>query len=78
MPLAGDTAESYFGSCHLMELPFVFDELCLPTLHGPDALLGTEPPPDSLAARVHAAWAPIRDLRRPRLACLPPSAPTVE
>ena len=47
------TAESYFGSCHLMELPFFFDELCLPTLHGPDALLGTEPPPDSLAARVH-------------------------
>jgi hypothetical protein len=40
-----------------MELPFVFDELCLPTLHRPDALPGTEPPPDRLAARVHAAGA---------------------
>ena len=35
-----------------MELPFVFDELCLPTLHGPDALLGTEPPPDTACAAI--------------------------
>ena len=72
------TAESYFGSCHLMELPFVFDELCLPTLHGPDARPGTEPPPDSLAGRVHAAWARFATSGDPGCACLPPSAPTVE
>jgi para-nitrobenzyl esterase len=44
------------GACHLMELPFVFDQAGLPALHGPGALLGTQPPPPDLAARVHATW----------------------
>jgi len=48
--------DGQLGSCHLLELPFVFDKVGLPALHGPDALLGTTPPPDDLAARVHAAW----------------------
>ncbi len=48
--------DGQLGSCHLLELPFVFDKVDLPALHGPDALLGTTPPPDDLAARVHAAW----------------------
>ena len=44
------------GACHLMELPFVFDQAGLPALHGPGALLGPQPPPGDLAARVHATW----------------------
>jgi para-nitrobenzyl esterase len=44
------------GSCHLLELPFVFDKVDLAALHGPNALLGTTPPPGDLAARVHTAW----------------------
>jgi para-nitrobenzyl esterase len=44
------------GACHLMELPFVFDQAGLPALHGPGALLGTQPPPGDLATRVHATW----------------------
>jgi len=44
-----------------MGLPFVFDELCLPTLHRPGALPGTEHRLDRLAARVHAGRGPIRD-----------------
>lgn len=44
------------GSCHLMELPFVFDRADLPALHGPAALLGTTAPPADLASRMHQAW----------------------
>jgi para-nitrobenzyl esterase len=39
-----------------LELPFVFDKTGLPALHGSRALLGAQPPPRDLAARVHATW----------------------
>ena len=39
------------GASHVMELPFVFDQLHLPALHGPQALLGDVAPPSELAAR---------------------------
>ncbi|WP_067840434.1 hypothetical protein [Nocardia lijiangensis] len=42
------------GATHIVELPFVFDNL-LPTFQGADGLLGT-PAPAALAARVHRAW----------------------
>ncbi|MCS7478471.1 carboxylesterase/lipase family protein [Umezawaea endophytica] len=45
-----------FGAGHVVELPFVFDRLDLPSLHGPNALLGTTAPPADLAARTHRAW----------------------
>ncbi|WP_433679188.1 carboxylesterase/lipase family protein [Nocardia sp. CA-119907] len=42
------------GATHIVELPFVFDNL-LPTFQSADGLLGT-PAPAPLAARVHRAW----------------------
>lgn len=33
------------GASHVMDLPFVFDQLHLPALHGPQALLGDTTPP---------------------------------
>ncbi|MCE4941532.1 carboxylesterase family protein [Streptomyces albulus] len=44
------------GAAHTTELPFVFDRLDLPALHGPHGLLGPTPPPARLAARMHGAW----------------------
>jgi para-nitrobenzyl esterase len=44
------------GSAHLMELPFVFEQLDVPGLTGPSALLGTETAPQSLATRLHSSW----------------------
>jgi para-nitrobenzyl esterase len=44
------------GATHAMELPFVFDRIGVPQLHGPTAILGTDEPPAELAARMHAAW----------------------
>jgi len=51
-----DALGGHLGACHLMELPFVFDRIGLPALHGPDGLLGESPSPPELATRVHAAW----------------------
>lgn len=48
--------DGQLGASHTMELPFVFDRLDLPSLHGPQALLGTSGPPADLAARMHQAW----------------------
>jgi para-nitrobenzyl esterase len=44
------------GAAHVMELPFVFDLVRLPALHGPQALLGTAEPPRDLAPRMHQTW----------------------
>lgn len=44
------------GASHVMELPFVFDQLHLPALHGPQALLGDAAVPGELATDVHGAW----------------------
>ncbi|WP_406301232.1 carboxylesterase family protein [Streptomyces sp. NBC_00885] len=48
--------DGQLGAGHTMELPFVFDRLDLPSLHGPQALLGTSELPADLAARTHQAW----------------------
>ncbi len=66
------------GCCHLMELPFVFDVVELPALHGPDALLGTAPPPGDLAHRVHAAWVRFAAGRDPGWAPYTPARPGVQ
>ncbi|MEU9190981.1 carboxylesterase family protein [Streptomyces sp. NPDC048484] len=44
------------GAAHTVELPFVFDNVQLPGLHGPQALLGTAAPPADLARRMHETW----------------------
>lgn len=44
------------GASHVMELPFVFDQVSLPALRGRDALLGDVEPPTELAASMHRAW----------------------
>ena len=51
-----DALRGRLGAAHLMELPFVFDNVKLPNLHGPNAVLGTSPPPPDLAARMHRSW----------------------
>jgi para-nitrobenzyl esterase len=66
------------GSCHLLELPFVFDKVDLPALRGPDALLGTEPPLDDLAARVHATWVRFATHGDPGWPAYSEAAPTVQ
>ncbi len=48
--------DGQLGAAHTTELPFVFDRLDLPALHGPHGLLGPTPPPARLAARMHGAW----------------------
>jgi len=44
------------GAAHTVELPFVFDVADEPWLHGDTGLLGPDPVPEGLAARVHGAW----------------------
>jgi para-nitrobenzyl esterase len=66
------------GSCHLMELPFVFDTAGLPALHGPGALLGTPPPPGDLAARVHATWVRFATHGDPGWPAYSQATPTVQ
>ncbi|OKH99392.1 carboxylesterase [Streptomyces sp. CB02923] len=44
------------GAAHAVELPFVFDRVDLPRLHGPGRLLGPDAPPAELAARMHGSW----------------------
>ncbi|MBJ3809699.1 carboxylesterase family protein [Streptomyces flavofungini] len=48
--------DGQLGAAHAVELPFVFDLVHLPELHGPTTLLGPETPPADLAARMHATW----------------------
>lgn len=51
-----DAVDGHLGAAHVMELPFVFDRLTLPSLRGPYALLGTTEPPAELAAEIHRSW----------------------
>ncbi|KFU78550.1 para-nitrobenzyl esterase [Amycolatopsis lurida] len=44
------------GAAHTVELPFVFDVAGEPWLHGEAGLLGPDPAPEGLAARMHGAW----------------------
>ncbi|MBB5105435.1 carboxylesterase/lipase family protein [Streptomyces spectabilis] len=48
--------EGRLGAAHTVELPFVFDIADEPWLHGDTRLLGPDPAPPGLAARVHGAW----------------------
>jgi para-nitrobenzyl esterase len=51
-----DANDGRLGASHVMELPFVFDRLSLPSLRGPRGLLGNAEPPAPLAARIHRSW----------------------
>ncbi|MFD5628490.1 carboxylesterase/lipase family protein [Streptomyces sp. NPDC127072] len=51
-----DALDGQLGASHVMELPFVFDRLALPSLHGPRGLLGGTEPPAPLAAGMHRSW----------------------
>ncbi|GIE76313.1 carboxylic ester hydrolase [Actinoplanes philippinensis] len=51
-----DSLGGRLGASHVMELPFVFDIAHRPSLHGPNALLGTTAAPSGLATRMHDAW----------------------
>jgi carboxylesterase type B len=49
---ASTAFDGRLGSCHALEIPFVFDNL---HKRGVELLMGSEPPP-SLAGAMHAAW----------------------
>lgn len=51
-----DAIDGQLGASHVMELPFVFDRLSLPSLSGPRGLLGNAEPPAALATRIHQTW----------------------
>ncbi|MET8629049.1 carboxylesterase family protein [Kitasatospora sp. NPDC004669] len=51
-----DAVDGRLGASHVMELPFVFDHLSLPSLRGPRGLLGTTEPSAPLATRIHRSW----------------------
>lgn len=51
-----DAIDGRLGASHVMELPFVFDRLSLPSLRGPRGLLGNAEPPAPLAAQIHRSW----------------------
>jgi para-nitrobenzyl esterase len=44
------------GAAHTVELPFVFDVVEEPWLHGDTGLLGPHPAPRALADEMHGAW----------------------
>jgi para-nitrobenzyl esterase len=44
------------GATHTVELPFVFGRTDLPSLRGPNRLLGDEDAPSSLVTQVHDSW----------------------
>lgn len=48
--------DGQLGATHTVELPYVFDHLHDPALHGTSGLLGTTTPPAALATRMHNAW----------------------
>ncbi|MFJ9080159.1 carboxylesterase/lipase family protein [Streptomyces sp. NPDC102278] len=51
-----DAIDGQLGAGHVVELPFVFDCLSLPSLRGPRGLLGTAEPPAPLATYMHQSW----------------------
>ncbi|MET0133392.1 MAG: carboxylesterase family protein, partial [Kibdelosporangium sp.] len=48
--------DGQLGATHTVELPYVFDRLDLPALHGPRGLLGPAESPAALADYMHGAW----------------------
>ena len=73
-----DALDGQLGAAHVMELPFVFDRLDLPSLHGPHALLGTSPPPQDLATWMHRAWVRFAATGEPGWPPHEPGRPHVE
>ncbi|MFF4820823.1 carboxylesterase/lipase family protein [Kitasatospora sp. NPDC001309] len=66
------------GAAHTVELPFVFDVADEPWLHGPEGLLGPDPVPAGLAARVHGAWTAFARSGEPGWAGYDPEHPAAE
>ncbi|KOX19918.1 carboxylesterase [Saccharothrix sp. NRRL B-16348] len=66
------------GATHTVELPFVFDIADQPWLHGDTGLLGPDPVPDGLAARVHTAWVAFAGTGDPGWAAYDPEHPVAE
>ncbi|GLY70178.1 carboxylesterase/lipase family protein [Amycolatopsis taiwanensis] len=66
------------GAAHTVELPFVFDIADKPWLHGDTGLLGPDPVPDGLAARVHAAWVSFARTGAPGWAAYDPRRPVTK
>lgn len=66
------------GATHTVELPFVFDIADKPWLHGDAGLLGPDPAPDGLAARVHAAWVAFAGTGNPGWTAYDPQRPVAE
>ncbi|WP_434440805.1 carboxylesterase/lipase family protein [Lentzea sp. E54] len=66
------------GATHTVELPFVFDIADEPWLHGETGLLGPDPAPAGLAARVHTAWVAFAATGDPGWAAYDPRQPVAE
>ncbi|RGD55461.1 carboxylesterase/lipase family protein [Kitasatospora xanthocidica] len=66
------------GAAHAIELPFVFDLADEPWLHGDTGLLGPDPAPAGLAARVHGAWVAFAGTGDPGWAAYDPRLPVAE
>jgi para-nitrobenzyl esterase len=66
------------GATHTVELPYVFDIADEPWLHGDRGLLGPDPAPAGLAARVHGAWVAFASTGDPGWARHDPQRPVVE
>ncbi|MFE3180945.1 carboxylesterase/lipase family protein [Streptomyces violascens] len=66
------------GAAHTVELPFVFDIADKSWLHGDTRLLGPDPAPAGLAARMHGAWIAFATTGSPGWAAYDPQRPVVE
>ncbi|TQM11435.1 carboxylesterase/lipase family protein [Pseudonocardia kunmingensis] len=66
------------GAAHTVELPFVFDLADEPWLHGDTGLLGPDPAPAGLAARMHGAWVAFAATGYPGWAAYHSHRPAVE
>ncbi|WP_329065885.1 carboxylesterase/lipase family protein [Amycolatopsis sp. NBC_01480] len=66
------------GAAHTVELPFVFDLAEKPWLHGETGLLGPDPVPPGLAARMHAAWIAFARTGDPGWPAYDPQRPVAE
>ncbi|MEU8893479.1 carboxylesterase family protein [Streptomyces sp. NPDC048442] len=69
---------SRLGAAHTVELPFVFDIADAPWLHADTGLLGPDPAPAGLAARVHGAWVAFATTGNPGWAAYDSQHPVAE
>ncbi|WP_189094242.1 carboxylesterase/lipase family protein [Nocardia jinanensis] len=66
------------GAAHTVELPFVFDIVDKPWLHGDTGLLGPGHAPVGLATRMHAAWVAFAETGDPGWATYDPQQPVAQ